>query len=399
MMVGAVGATAEDAGPLFNVGGVDIRPHVYNQFLYDDNIFLEHKTVKGIATPDNNAGRDHDWIDVITPGLRLNAGDAAQRQSAYFDANYEAAITRFLNHTGSDSVDHNAKIELGGKLNRLALYASQSLNSYSDADTHNLAANGRVERKLWVTKAGGTYEVSDKTTTSLDLNQSINDYPAAGFVSSVDRSANAWLDYQVLPKVKMGAGVGGGYLQVDGDALSHNPNTLYYNGQVRLDWQATEKLNVKVNGGIEERHLQDASAKDRLNLIFGLEGDWKLAERTMVVLAASRGTKPSNAAGDLNNEETSVSLTLKHGLMDNLTAQFEGGYMISHYSANLPTTTAPGAVREDNYYYLKPSLSYRFLERAQATAFYQFRRNESNLTLNQNDFVNNQIGLELSYRF
>jgi len=399
MVAGAVGAGAEDAAPLFKVGGVDIRPHVQNQFVYDDNIFLEHKTHTGVASADNHAGRDHDWIDVITPGLRLNAGDAAQRQAAYFDANYEAAITRFINHTGSDSVDHNAKIELGGKLNRLSLYASQALNSYSDSDVHNLAANGRVERKLWATKAGATYEVSEKTTTSLDLNQTISDYPATGFVSSVDRSANLWLDYQVLPKVKMGAGVGGGYLQVDGNALSHNPNTLYYNGQVRLDWQATEKLNVKVNGGLEERHLQDASAKDRLNVIFGVEGDWKIAERSMLVLGASRGSKASNAAGDLINEETTVSLTLKHGLLDNLTAQFEAGYTISHYSADTATVSKPGSIREDNYYFLKPSISYRFLERAQATAFYQYRRNESDLPGNANDFINNQIGIEVSYRF
>ena len=153
MVVGAAGASAQDATPLYKIGAVEVRPHAAYSMVYDDNIFLEHKDhVAGKG----NAGRDHDWIHTMTPGLRLNAGDAQARESAYFDANYEAAIVKFTDYTGSDAVDHTGRVELGGKFNRLGLRLDQSLTSYSDADQHNLAATGRVKRKVWDTKAFST---------------------------------------------------------------------------------------------------------------------------------------------------------------------------------------------------------------------------------------------------
>jgi len=396
MLAGISGATAQDTAPLFRIGSVDVRPHAQYSLMYDDNIFLENKQH---TAGKGNAGRDHDWIQTITPGLRLNAGDAAARQTAYFDANYEAAIIRFTNYKGSDAVDHNARVELGGKLNFLSLKVDQTLMSASDADQHSLTANGRVKRKLWGTKADVGYEISEKTSATLELKQDLNDY-AAPLVNSVDRSATLWLDYQVLPKVRMGAGVGGGYLQVDDSAASFNPNSVYGNGQLRFDWFATEKVTVKASGGVEDRHYQGVPlTKDSLNFIFTLGADWKAGELTTVGLSGTRGSKASNANGNVINEETAVNLGVRHRLMDNLSFNMDSGYSFSHYKATSLVGLAPGALRDDNYWFLKPSLSYRFLERAQATAFYQYRRNDSNLPANGNDFYGTQVGLELSYRF
>jgi len=395
LLAGVVSVSAQDTAPLYKIGSLDVRPHAAYSLVYDDNIFLENKDKS--TNQKGNAGRDHDWISTITPGLRLNAGDAVTRQSAFFDANYEAAIIRFANYTGSDAVDHNANLALGGKFNRLSLNVSQSLASYSDADQHNLAANGRVKRKLWDTKAGAAYEVSEKTTAGLDFVQTINDYPAP-FVNSTERSGNLWMDYQVLPKVKMGASAGGGYLQVDNTATFVNPNSVYENGQLRLEWQMTEKTTVKASGGIENRHYQ-GQGTDKLSAIFSIGADWRATEATTFSLSAKRGSKPSNANGNTINEETSVTLGVKHGLMDGLSVKFDGGYQVSQYSATTLTSIAAGSIRDDNYYFLKPGLSYRFAERAQATAFYQYRRNNSNLPANGNDFYGNQIGMEISYRF
>ncbi len=396
MVLGAAGVSAQEAAPLFKIGSVNVRPHAAYSFMYDDNIFLEHKD----KTPGGkgNAGRDHDFIHTLTPGLRLNAGDSAARQSAYFDANYEVAITKFMDNGGSDAVDHNARLELGGKWNRLSLSAAQSLVSASDADQRTLAANGRVKRKTWETKATADYEVSEKTSTSLELNQTIGDYNAPLF-DSVDRSAHLWLDYQVLPKVKMGVGGGAGYLQEDGNAANHNPNSVYYDGQVRLDWKATEKVSVKASGGIEFRNIQEVGAKDPVGFIFSLGATWRAAERTLISVDASRGIKAANSNVGVYNEETSVTLGVRQGIVENLSATLDAGYSFSHYKATTAAPLAAGALRDDNYFFLKPGLAYRFAERAQASVFYQYRRNDSNLGANANDFYNNQLGVELSYRF
>lgn len=397
MLTGAVSASAQEAAPLFKVGSVDIRPRASYSLVYDDNIFLEHKDhLAGRGNP----GRDHDWISTITPGLRLNAGDAAARQATYFDANYDASIIRFANFSGSDAVDHNANVAFGGHLNRLGLKISQGLTSASDADVHTLSANGRVQRKIWDTKVGATYEVSEKTSASLDFAQTIGVY-AAPLVDTAERSGNAWLDYQVLPKVKMGAGVGGGYLQVDNTAANVNPNSVYFNGQIRLDWQATEKVSIQANGGMESRHYQGQNVSDPVRVIFGLGARWQAAERTALQLSASRGVKPSSANGNTVNEETSITIGIKHALASDVSMSLDAGYSISHYTSSTGSaaTLAAGSVHDDNYYFLKPGISYRFAERAQASVYYQYRRNNADLAANGNDFYSNQLGVELSYRF
>lgn len=392
VLAGVAGASAQDSAPLFKVGSVEVRPHASYSIVYDDNIFLEHKA-KGMLPAKGNPGRDHDFVHTITPGLRLNAGDAAARQSAYFDANYDLAVTRFTDYTGSDAIDHNGKIELGGKLNRLAVSISQALVSASDADAANLAANGRVKRKTWNTDVGFDYELSEKTSLGLQLAQEIGDYQAP-LVDSTERSAGLSLDHQVLPKVKLGLGAVMGYLEVDG---AGNPNSSYQQGLVRLAWAATEKLTVTGDAGFEHRNIQAAGAKDPNEFIFGLGVEWKAAEQTVISLNGTRGTKVSNSNGGQLNQETSLTASVKHGLWEGVSLGLDGGYSLGQYSA----TTVAGAVglRDDAYVFAKPSITYKFMERAQASLFYQYRRNDSNLVDNGNDFYNNQLGLELSYRF
>jgi len=399
-LAGAASGVAQDSSPLFKVGSVDVRPHAAYSLMYDDNIFLEHKTKKANL---GNPGRDHDIVHTFTPGLRLNAGDVGQRQSAYFDANYQVAITRFMDNDGANAYDQNASVELGGKLNRFSLAAKQTLVQQSDANVANLAANGRVRRKTWVTNVDTDYEISDKTSASLDLAQTIGDYRGVAFSDTADRTASLWLDYQFLPKVKAGVGGTVGYLQVDGNATSHNPNSAYYQGKLRLDWQATEKVNIQANGGYEYRNIQDASAGDPSMFVFGLNAIWKAAERTSVQLGANRGRVASNALGGALNMQTAFTAALRQGLAENLTLTLEGGYSIAEYETSAALLNTPAAIRagirDDRYYFVKPALGYRFAERAQASVFYQYRRNESTALGNGNDFLNNQLGLEVSYRF
>jgi hypothetical protein len=380
MAAGLVNGSAQDAPPLFKVGSVDVRPHATYSLVYDDNIFLEHKQ---LAIPGRGrAGRDHDWINTFTPGLKLNAGDSAQRQSAYFSANYEAIFQKFSVNSGADAIDQNALVEMGGKFNRLSLSLAQTFSRQSSPDNAVFAANGRVRRANYGTTLNSQYELSEKTTLGLDLANNIADY-AAPLVDSTDRSANLYMDYQVLPKVKMGVSGGIGYLQVEGNAANHNPNSVVYNGRVRLDWKATEKVSII----------------GRVGLAFDVEANWRAAERTQLALKGSRGRRVSNAFGAQQNEETSIGLSLRQGLLDAVSLTVDGGYTLAHYEVATSAVAVAGAVRDDQYVFVKPALSYRFLERAQASIYYQYRRNDANLISNANDFYNNQIGLELSYRF
>lgn len=144
-------------------------------------------------------------------------------------------------------------------------------------------------------------------------------------------------------------------------------------------------------------NIQEQGASDPTSFVFALNANWKAAERTTLGLSADRRRRVSNALGAQQNEETSFAANLSHQLADALTLTLDGGYTLSHYIAT--TRGAAGFIRDDRYVYVKPGVAYRFLERAQASIYYQYRRNDANAVLNANDFVNNQIGLELSYRF
>lgn len=396
LTVGAVGGSAQDSSPLFQVGSVDVRPHAAYSMVYDDNIFLEHKHLS--QNQRGRAGRDHDWINTLTPGLKLSAGDVSARESAYFSANYEAIFQKFIINNGADAIDQNALIEFGGNLNNLKLTLSQGFTRASQADNALFAANGRVRRANYTTKVGGAYEVSEKTTVGIDLYQDVADY-AAPLVDSTDRSANLYMDYQVLPKVKLGLSGGVGYYQIEGNATSHNPNSVLYNGRARLNWQATEKVTIGGSVGIQAMNIQEATARDRVGFAFDLDANWKAGERTNVGLRGSRGRKLANAFGAQLNEETTVALQVRQGLADAISLDLDGGYTLSHYEAATSNLAVAGSIRDDNYMFLKPAVSYRFMERAQAKVFYQYRRNDANLAFNGNDFYNTQVGLELSYRF
>lgn len=398
MLAGMTGASAQELSPLFKIGSVDVRPHAAYKVIYDDNVFLEHKK-SNVIGPNNDPGRDHDFIHTITPGVRLNAGDAGARETAYMNADYEAGIQKFTNHKGSDALDHNAHIELGTRLNHLKISLDQTFQLATAADVRNQPALGRVQHKTWNTKADFAYDISEKTKASLETDQSIADYSGA-MTDSVDRQAHLFLDYQVLPKVSMGLGGGAGYLQAEGNSLiGHNPNSVYWDGLARLNWAAAEKLNLSLKGGVQDRHVQERGFGDDLGFVFRAAADWKATERTTVSVSGARETRASNSIGASVSEDTGGMLTVTQALFDKLSLTLEGGYMQSHYTTTSVTPNLPGVIRNDEYYFMRGALAYKISQRARAEASYRYQRNNCDLALNVNDFYGSQIALELSYRF
>ncbi len=394
LLAGLSGVQAQDSAPLFKIGSVEVRPNATYSVVYDDNIFLEHKALS-VGSP-GRPGRDHDFVHTFSPGVRLLAGDTAGRQSGYFAVDYAARFLKFSKSSGSDAIDQTGDLQAGVVFNRLKLGLSQSLLRASDADARNVAANGRVRRVNYDTSVNASYEVSEKTSAQLTVSQSIADF-AAPLVDSATRSAALFFDYQVLPKLKMGIGGDIGYMQVDGNAVNHNPNSLYYSGLVRFDWKATEKVSIGATVGLQSMNVQEAGASDPTGMVLALNADWRAAERTTLGLRADRRRRVSNALGAQQNEETSVAVVLRQGLWDSFVLNLESGFTHAHYES--VTTGVAGFIRDEGYAYIKPTLSYKFMERAQASVYYQYRRNDANLAANANDFINNQLGLELSYRF
>ena len=72
-----------------------------------------------------------------------------------------------------------------------------------------------------------------------------------------------WLDYQFMPRLGAGLGLGGGYVDV-----SQGGSMAYEQGQGRVIWQATDKMGLSVSGGFEDRQFVNSTQSALVNPIF-----------------------------------------------------------------------------------------------------------------------------------
>ncbi|MBL6764534.1 MAG: outer membrane beta-barrel protein [Verrucomicrobiae bacterium] len=370
---------AETAAPLFTVGKVEVRPSFSYSATLDDNIFLQHK----------GANKEDDLVHTFTPGVALGAGDYRGQNGFFMAANYSANFLVFQDNDGANAVTHNAGINIGGG-ERLSWRFGHSLVSDADADVQNLAAGGRVRRDIHTSTLSTIYDLSDKTDLEARFASIYSDYSSATTFDTWRGQGTVLLDYEMTAKIHYALGGSLGYDQVDGFN-----NSIFEQINSRLVWTVSPKLALRTGVGVEFRQFQGASL-DRANLIFDAAADWKISALTVASVGTARGVSPSNSLGNQTAVRTSVTGQLTHKVGTRYTASAIAGYSFSDASANGVTTNFS---QEDNYWFLRPSLAVKLMDRAAAVAFYQFRRNDSNALANRSDFTNHQVGLSLSYAF
>jgi hypothetical protein len=381
-MAGCTAASAQEAqvsAPLFTVGKVEVRPSFGYSVTADDNIFLAHKS-----------GRKEDDIQhTFSPGVTLGAGDYRGQAGGFFSANYGANFLVFQDNSGANATTHNASVGFGGG-ERLSWRFGQSLVSDADADVQNLAAGGRVARDIWTSTLSSVYDLSDKTDLETRFISVYSDFDSANTFDSWRGQGALMLDYEMTAKIHYALGATLGYDQVDGFN-----NSIYEQINSRMVWSVSPKLALRVGVGAEFRQFQGSST-DRANLIFNAGADWKVSELTVVSLGAARVVTPSNSLGNQDVRRTSINGGLSHKIGERYTANFTTGYSLSEAKANGATTAF---AQEDNYWFFRPAVAARLMDRAAAGVYYQFRRNDSDAPNNSSDFTNHQVGLNLTYAF
>lgn len=381
-LAGVTSLGAQDAqvsAPLFTVGKVEVRPSFSYSVTADDNIFLAHK----------GGNKEDDVQHTFSPGVTLGAGDYRGQAVSFFSANYGANFLVFQDNSGANATTHNAGISFGGG-ERLSWRFGQTLLSDADADVQNLAAGGRVARDIWTSTLSSVYDLSDKTDLETRFLSAYNDYDSANTFDSWRGQGTLMLDYEMTAKIHYALGGSLGYDQVDGFN-----NSIFEQINSRMVWSVSPKLALRAGVGVEFRQIQ-GSVTDRANLIFDVGSDLKLSSLTVVSIGAARGVTPSNSLGNQDVRRTSVSGSLSHKIGDRYTANLTTGYILSEAKANGATAAF---AQEDNYWFFRPAVAARLMDRAAAGVYYQFRRNDSDAPNNGSDFTNHQVGLNLTYAF
>ena len=134
-------------------------------------------------------------------------------------------------------------------------------------------------------------------------------------------------------------------------------NQLFEQANVRGTYRATGKLTFIGEGGLEFRQYSGgggAGAGDTVTPVFSLEGAWVPRRHGNRRHTAQADVCVGNPGGP-HYTATSVDVTVRQRVTDTVELMLSGGFVNADYSA---TTTGVDATREDNYFYIRPAISW-----------------------------------------
>jgi hypothetical protein len=353
--------------------------------VYDDNINISH------------TNRISDYYFAIEPGITLGFGDIEGRGGNYIRLDYMPSIILFVDHSEQDAVEHLIHLEGQYRFSRLTLNLSQDVaildgaNLNSTLDTTGLQANVDVSTptrlNLFTTRLRANYELSGKLFLTGEFDASIYDYP--DFISSEIFSGGLYVNYNWTPKVVVGIGGTAGYDLVD----DPNPDQTFEQANVRLSYQATAKLSFTASAGVEFRQF-DGNRGERTSPVFQAGALYHPFDGTTVTLTAGRRMLNSGFLPDQDFAVTDVILRIQQRLLQRIYLGLAAGYENADYFS---TVSGVNATRNDNYYFVEPSVDVLITRFWSAGVYYLRRQDFSSIDFFS--FYDNQIGVRTTFRF
>jgi Putative beta-barrel porin 2 len=353
--------------------------------VYDDNINI------------SNTDRVSDYYFAIEPMITLGFGDIEGRGGNFIRLDYVPSIILFVDHSDDDAVNHLIRLEGQYQFSRLTLRLTQDVeildraNLSSTLDTTAVLANVDVSTptrlNLFVTQLTANYELTAKTFLTGEFNASIFDYP--DFISSGFVSGGLYINYIWTPKVTVGVGGTFGYNFVE----EPNPDQTFEQANVRLNYQMTGKLNLAASAGVEFRQF-DGNRSERTTPVFEVGATYQPFDGTTVTLVAGRRMLNSGFLADQDYATTYVVGRVQQRLLQRIYLAVAAGYENSDYFA---TSTGVNATRNDNYYFVEPSVDVSITRYLNVGAYYLRRQDSSNESFFS--FYDDQVGVRATVRF
>jgi hypothetical protein len=360
----------------YNVG-VTVRE------VYDDNINI------------SSTNRVSDFFTVIEPGIHLGFGDSAGGFN-YLTFDYIASAYFFAEQTQRNTVEHLIRLAAQHDFGRLVLGLSQDVSILggtsisSLSNTTGVQANtdvGAASRvNIYNTTLNGTYDLTGKLFLSGQASYVISDYET--LISSQVASGNLYINYVYSPKLVIGLGATGGLNSTDGSTSDETFEQM----NVRANYIVSGKISLTISGGLEFR--QFGGGGDSISPVFEIAGSYHPFENTVITIAGSRRTVSSASLAGQDYSETTISLTFSQRLFSRVNFSLGVGYTNSDY---LSATTGASTARNDDYFYIEPSLDVDITRYWSVGVYYLYRQDSSTLALFS--FYDNQFGVRTSLTF
>ena len=353
--------------------------------VWDDNIFISH------------TDRKSDYYFAIEPEITIGVGDIEGRSRSYLRLDYMPGAILFVNHSDQDEFNQLIHLEGGYSTGRLrlslfediALLDSANLNSIIDTTGlwANLDASAPTRVNIFNTRLRAQYDLTGKLFLQGEFDSYIYFYP--NNISNYTVSGGLYLYYSWLPKVSVGVGGTFGYNWVD----EPTPNQTFEQVNARLNYQATAKLGLYASAGAEFRQF-DGNRSTYTTPVFEVGLTHHPFEGTTINLAAGRSIYNSGFLGAQDFANTYVVGRFQQRLFRRFYLGLGGGYENSNYFAAAENVSAP---RNDDYWFIEPSLDVLITRWLSAGVYYLHRQDTSNIDFFS--FYDNQVGVRATVRF
>jgi hypothetical protein len=360
--------------------------------VWDDNIFLSH------------TNKVSDYYFAIEPSITIGWGDMEGRSSGYLRLDYMPSAILFVDHSDQDAFNQYIHLEGGFSSGRLTLSLSEdiailesaNLNSFYDTTGlwANTDASAPTRINIFYTRARATYQLTGKIWLSAELDSPSYVYP--GNISDYTIAGGLYLYYNWLPKLSVGIGGTFGYTWVDDPST----NQTFEQINLRLNYEVTSKLTLYASGGVEFRQF-DGNRDTYDSPVFEVGALWHPWDGGYISLAAGRRIYPSGYVDNQDFGATYVAARFQQRLFHRLYLGLGVGYEHSNYFS---TDRDVSATRDDDYWFIEPSLDVLITRWLSAGVYYLHREQSSNDNgaPNGQDFFNwedNQVGVRATVRF
>jgi hypothetical protein len=353
--------------------------------VWDDNIFISH------------TDKVSDYYFAIEPVITIGVGDIEGRNRSYLRLSYMPSAILFVDHSDQDAFNNLINLSGGYSTGRLTLTLSESiallqsanLNSFFDTTGlwANTDASGPTRMNIFYTSLTANYALTGKISLQAEFNSPSYAYP--GHISDYTISGGLYVYYNFRPKLSVGIGGTFGYNWVD------NPSTdqTFEQVNLRLNYEWTAKVGLYASAGVEFRQF-DGNRNTYDTPVFEVGATYHPFSGTSLSLAAGRRIYNSGFIANQDFASTYVAARFQQRLFHRFYFGLGAGYENSDYFA---TDRDVSATRNDNYWFIEPSVDVLINRWLSAGVYYLHREDSSN-----EDFFSwedNQVGVRATLRF
>ena len=353
--------------------------------VWDDNIFISH------------TNRVSDYYFAIEPFITIGVGDIEGRNKSYLRLDYMPSAILFVDHSDENAFNQLIHLEGGYSTGRwtftlaedIALLESANLNSFIDTTGlwANTDASGPTRVNIFNTRARADYQLSGKVFLQGEFDSSTFFYP--DHISSYMISGGLYAYYNWLPKVSVGIGGTFGYDWVDDPTT----NQTFEQVNARLNYEVTSKFFLYASAGVEFRQF-DGNRDTYISPVFEVGSIYTPFSGTTITLAAGRRIYNSGYFANQDFGSTYVVGRFQQRLFRRFYFGLGAGYENSDYIA---TDRDISATRNDDYWFVEPSLDVLITRWLSAGVYYLHREDISNIDFLS--FYDNQVGVRATVRF